>query len=170
MTSLSAAEPHLKSAPAAARSRRTIAVAGAVCAGLLVLTACEKPTAVATVTVADISVTSEATCYEDGKAIKPAEVETCLKEKKDVRYITVDPDETVRFGVDPVIADKSWTLLLNGQRLTDYSKKTYLAVPGSVFFNEQYGASGSSTIVTIAEGGENKVTGLWSFRLKKGSS
>ncbi|MFD5556858.1 DUF2771 domain-containing protein [Streptomyces sp. NPDC127068] len=170
MTSLSAAEPHLKSAPVAERPRRyrrAVAVTGVVCAGLLVLSACEKPTAVATVTVGDESVNSEAVCYQDGKAIKPAEVAECLKDK-DVESITVDPDETVRFGVDVGIADKEWTVLLDGQRLTDYTKKTYLAVPGSVFFNEQYGASGgTSTTVSIAQGGENKVTGLWSFRLKK---
>ncbi|MGX2995427.1 DUF2771 domain-containing protein [Streptomyces sp. JNUCC 64] len=172
MTSLSAAEPHLKSAPASARSRRlrrTVAAAGAVSAALLVLSACEKPTAVATVTVGDESVNSEAVCYQDGKAIKPADVEKCLKDTEDVKSIEVDPDETVRFGVDPSIAEKEWTILLNGQRLTDYSKKTYLAIPGSVFFNEQYGANGERTTVTLAEGGENKITGLWSFQLKKAS-
>ncbi|MER5491342.1 DUF2771 domain-containing protein [Streptomyces sp. NPDC002454] len=172
MTSLPAAEPHLKSAPATGRPRRlrrTVAAVGAVSAGLLVLSACEKPTPVATVTVGDDSVTSEASCYQDGDAIKPADVEKCLKDMDDVKSITVNPDETVRFGVDVGIADKEWTILLNGQRLTDYSKNTYRTVPGSVFFNQQYGASGTSTTVTIAEGGENKVTGLWTFRLKKAS-
>lgn len=55
---------------------------------------------------------------------------------------------------------------MNGQPLTDSSKKTYRTIPGSVFFNAQYGASGNSTLVSIKEG-DKTVTGLWSFKLKK---
>lgn len=110
---------------------------------------------------------SEASCYEDGKELKTADVAKCLKDT-DIESIKVDPDETVRFGVDPEVADKSWTILLNGQPLTDSSTKTYRTIPGSVFFNAQYGAQGNSTLVSIKEG-EKEVNGLWSFRLKKDS-
>ncbi|GGO47022.1 MULTISPECIES: DUF2771 domain-containing protein [Streptomyces] len=156
-----------------ARRRRTVAAFGAVSAGLLVLSACDKPTPLATVTVGSKSVHSEASCYNDGKELEQSAVEKCLKDMKDVKSITVDPDEKVRFGVDPDIADKGWTLLMNGQPLTEASKKTYVVIPGSVFFNQQYGGGGKSTTVSLLEGGKAKggakATGLWSFKFKKDS-
>ncbi|MER6112031.1 DUF2771 domain-containing protein [Streptomyces hirsutus] len=149
----------------AVRRRRVVATAGAVSAGLLVLSACDKPTAISTLTVGSSSVSSEATCGGHGEALKASDVTKCLRDKS-VKEITVDPDETVRFGVDPEIADKGWTILMNGQPLTDSSTKTYRTIPGSVFFNAQYGAQGDSTLVSVKEG-ESNATGLWSFRLKK---
>jgi hypothetical protein len=149
----------------AVRRRRAVAAAGAVSAGLLLLTACEKPTPMATITVGDNSVHSEATCYNDGKAIKSTDLLKCLKSDK---LIKIDPDETVRFGVDPEIADKGWTILMNGQPLTDSSTKTYRTIPGSVFFNANYGASGNSTWVSIKEG-DKSTLGVWSFKLQKES-
>ncbi|MER5379658.1 DUF2771 domain-containing protein [Streptomyces sp. NPDC002688] len=149
----------------AARRRRAVATVGAVSAGLLVLSACDKPTPIATITVGDNSVSSETDCYNDGDAVETADLAKCLKDK-DIKSIKVDPDETVRFGVDPDIADKGWTILMNGQPLTDSSTKTYRTIPGSVFFNEQYGATGNSTLVSIKEG-EKTVSGLWTFKLKK---
>lgn len=153
----------MTSLQSAVRRRRAVAAAGAVSAGLLALSACDKPTPMATITVGGDSVHSEATCYNDGKALKTADLAKCLKSDKTLK---VDPDATVRFGVDPDIADKGWTILMNGQPLTDSSKKTYRTIPGSVFFNAQYGASGNSTWVAIKEG-EKDVTGLWSFKLEK---
>ncbi|GGZ95400.1 DUF2771 domain-containing protein [Streptomyces echinoruber] len=146
------------------RRRRAVAAAGAVSAGLLVLSACDKPTPLATLTVGRSSVSEEATCYHDGDALKQSETKKCLKADQ---TITVDPDETVRFGVDPEIADHGWTILMNGQPLTDSSKKTYRTIPGSVFFNAQYGATGDSTIVSVKEG-DKSTLGVWSFKLKKG--
>ncbi|MBC2904575.1 DUF2771 domain-containing protein [Streptomyces cupreus] len=154
----------------AVRRRRAVAAAGAVSAGLLVLSACDKPTPMATITVGSSSVSEEATCGGKGDAIETADVTKCLKDT-DIKSITVDPAETVRFGVDPEIADKRWTILMNGQPLTEDTDKTYTTIPGSVFFNAQYGAQGDSTLVSIKAGdGEkqsNTVTGLWSFKLKK---
>ncbi len=149
------------------RRRRALAAAGAVSAGLLALSACDKPTPLATVTVGTSSVHSEATCGGEGKAVETKDLAGCLKDKG-IESIKVDPDDTVRFGVDPEIAEEGWTILMNGQPLTDSSTKTYRTVPGSVFFNAQYGASGDSTLVSIKEG-EKDVTGLWSFKLKKDS-
>jgi hypothetical protein len=151
----------------AVRRRRAVAAAGAVSAGLLVLSACDKPTPLATVTVGSSSVSQEATCGGAGDVLKTADLSKCLKDTG-IESISVDPDETVRFGVDPEIADKGWTILMNGQPLTDSSTKTYRTIPGSVFFNAQYGAQGNSTLVSIKEG-EKDVTGLWSFKLKKDS-
>lgn len=151
----------------AARRRRAVAAAGAVAAGLLLLTACEKPTPMSTITVGTTSVSSEASCYNDGNALSTASLTSCLKDT-DIKSVTVDPDDTVRFGVDPKIADSGWTILMNGQALTDSSNKTYRTIPGSVFFNAQYGAQGNSTLVSIKEG-DKTVKGLWSFKLKKAS-
>ncbi|MFJ1655876.1 DUF2771 domain-containing protein [Streptomyces sp. NPDC088337] len=151
------------------RSRRAAAALGAVSAGLLLLSACNKPTPLATITVGTNSVSSQTDCYNDGKEIGVLGLKKCLDPKsKSIEKIKVDPDETVRFGVDPSIADKGWTILMNGQPLTDSSNKTYRTIPGSVFFNAQYGASGKSTLVSIKQG-ENKVSGLWSFLLTKDS-
>ncbi len=155
----------MTSMQSAVRRRRAVAAAGAVSAGLLVLAACDKPTSMATITVGSDSVSSEATCGGEGEALKAADLNKCLKDKG-IDEISVDPAETVRFGVDPDIADKGWTILMNGQPLVESSKKTYQAIPGSVFFNAQYGAQGDSTLVSVKEG-ENDTTGLWSFRLKK---
>ncbi len=152
------------------RRRRAVAAAGAVSAGLLVLSACDQPTPMATLTVGSSSVSAEATCGGEGKVLKEAEINKCLRDK-DAETITVDPDETVRFGVDPEVADERWTILMNGQQLVEDSTKTYRTVPGSVFFNVQYGAQGDSTSVAIAarDGKENSqaVTGVWVFELKK---
>ncbi|MFI6657381.1 DUF2771 domain-containing protein [Streptomyces sp. NPDC050523] len=155
---------------AAVRRRRAVAAAGAVSAGLLVLSACDKPTPLSTITVGRSSVSSEASCGGEGKTLQTADLTSCLQDK-DVKSIKVDPDETVRFGVDPKIADKRWTILMNGQPLTEDSDKTYRTIPGSVFFNAQYGAQGNSTVVSIKAGdgkkGGSAVTGLWNFKFKK---
>ena len=147
------------------RRRRAVAAAGAVSAGLLVLSACDKPTPMSTVTVGSSSVNAEATCGGEGKVLKTADLSKCLK-NTDIETVSVDPDETVRFGVDPEVADEGWTILMNGQPLTDSSKKTYRTIPGSVFFNAQYGAQGNSTLVSIKQG-EKDTTALWNFKLKK---
>ncbi|MFG2128892.1 DUF2771 domain-containing protein [Streptomyces sp. NPDC048751] len=153
------------------RRRRAVAAAGAVSAGLLVLSACDKPTPMSTITVGRSSVSEEATCGGEGDALKAADLAACLKDTGDVKSISVDPDETVRIGVDPDVADKRWTILMNGQQLTEDSDKTYRTIPGSVFFNAQYGAQGNSTLVSIRAGDGKKesqtVTGLWTFKLKK---
>ncbi|MYU20337.1 DUF2771 domain-containing protein [Streptomyces sp. SID8352] len=152
------------------RRRRAVATVGAVSAGLLLLSACDEPTPVSTITVGSDSVSSQAACGWEGKALSDAQITACLKDK-DAKTITVDPDETVRFGVDPKIADKRWTILMNGQQLVNDFKKTYTTVPGSVFFNAQYGAQGNSTNVAIAardgKADSEKITAVWVFKLKK---
>ncbi|WP_037730173.1 hypothetical protein [Streptomyces roseochromogenus] len=152
--------------PRVVRRRRAVAAAGAVTAGLLVLTACEKPSPVATVTVGTSSVTSEAMCYNDGKALDAKSLTNCIKNVEKAKSIKVDQDETVRFGVDPKIADAGWVLLVNGQQFTDVSKKTYRTIPGSAFFNQQYGTQGDTNTVTIRMGDKSN-QGMWSFKLKK---
>ncbi|GHE00205.1 DUF2771 domain-containing protein [Streptomyces alanosinicus] len=150
----------------AVRRRRAVAAAGLVSAGLLALSACDKPTPVATVTVGTSSVNSEAMCYNDGNALDAKALTNCIKNIDKAKSIKVDQDATVRFGVDPKIADAGWVVLVNGQQFTDVSKKTYRTIPGSAFFNQQYGTQGDTNTVTIRMG-EKSNQGMWSFKLKK---
>ncbi|MFC9927242.1 DUF2771 domain-containing protein [Streptomyces sp. NPDC127190] len=150
----------------AVRRRRAVAAAGAVSAGLLLLSACDKPTPVATITVGEDSVHSEAVCYNDGKALDTKSLVQCAKNSNDAKSIKVDQDSTVRFGVDPKIADSGWTLLVNGRQFTDTSKKTYRTIPGSAFFNAQYGTEGDTNTVLI-QMGTSPAKGVWAFKLKK---
>ncbi|MFG2329632.1 DUF2771 domain-containing protein [Streptomyces sp. NPDC048604] len=151
-------------------SRRRAAVAlGAVSAGLLVLSACDKPTPLATVTVGTDSVHTEAACYNDGDAIKESLVQGCLN-KKPTTSISVSADDKIRFGVDPSIADNGWTIFLGGQQAEpEPYKKTYRTIPASAFFSSQTGEATNRTQVTIVENTGRKLTGIWQFELKKKS-
>ncbi|MGW4160531.1 DUF2771 domain-containing protein [Streptomyces sp. NPDC004788] len=151
------------------KRRRAAVALGAVSAGLLVLSACEKPTPLATVTVGSSSVNSQAACYNDGKAIEEKQIPACLNKKAE-KSISVDPSDKIRFGVDPDIADKGWTIFLNGQNAEpEPFKKTYRTIPASAFFSSQMGAAPDQTQVTIVESGGKSVTGIWHFNLKKKS-
>ncbi|MBL1110265.1 DUF2771 family protein [Streptomyces sp. 5-8] len=150
----------------AVRRRRAVAVAGAVSAGLLVLSACDKPTPVATITVGGDSVNSEALCYNDGDKLNAESLKDCVKNADDVKSIKVGQDETVRIGVDPKIADAGWVVLVNGRPFSDFSKETYRTIPSSAFFSAQYGTQGETNKLAI-QMGEKNVKGVWSFELKK---
>ncbi|MFJ3900197.1 DUF2771 domain-containing protein [Streptomyces sp. NPDC090025] len=152
------------------KRRRAVAALGAVSAGLLVLSACDKPTPVATVTVGSSSVNSEAACYNDGKALPEKEIAACLN-KKAGKTISVDPSDKVRFGVDPDVAENGWTIFLNGTNAEpEPFKKTYRTIPASAFFSSQTGEATSQTQVTLVESSGKSVTGIWSFELKKKDS
>ncbi|WP_326605107.1 DUF2771 domain-containing protein [Streptomyces sp. NBC_01799] len=149
------------------KGRRIGVALGAVSAGLLVLSACDKPTPLATVTVGDTSVTTEASCYNDGDALKDSQIKTCLNKKAE-KSVKVAMDDKVRFGVDPEVADKGWTLFINGQQAEQEPyKKTYRSIPGSAFFSSQTGETTNKTQISIVETDGKKLTGIWHFELKK---
>ncbi|MER5684635.1 DUF2771 domain-containing protein [Streptomyces sp. NPDC005134] len=149
------------------KGRRIGVALGAVSAGLLVLSACDKPTPLATVTVGDTSVTTEASCYNDGDALKDSQVKTCLNKKAE-KSVEVAMDDKVRFGVDPEIADRGWTLFINGQQAEQEPyKRTYRSIPGSAFFSSQTGETTNKTQISIVETDGKKLTGIWHFELKK---
>ncbi|WP_335933849.1 DUF2771 domain-containing protein [Streptomyces sp. PTD5-9] len=151
------------------KGRRIGVALGAVSAGLLVLSACDKPTPLATVTVGGNSVSSEAACYNDGKPLKTSEIKSCLNKKAE-KTVEVAMDDKVRFGVDPEIADHGWTLFINGQQAEQEPyKKTYRSIPGSAFFSSQTGETANSTQVSIVETQGKNLTGIWHFELKKSS-
>jgi hypothetical protein len=139
---------------------------GAVCASLAVLCACQKPTPLVTVTSGRDSVHSQTACYDDGRRVPVSRLRTCLRGRH-FTALKVDPDALVHFGVDPVIADRGWTILLNGRPLTDRSHNTYRTVPAGVFFSRSLGATGRSTLASVLEGNGTRLTGLWSFTLQR---
>ncbi|MEU1211854.1 DUF2771 domain-containing protein [Streptomyces sp. NPDC005791] len=152
------------------KGRRIGVALGAVSAGLLVLSACDKPTPLATVTVGDTSVSTEASCYNDGKALKESEIQGCLNKKAE-KSVEVAMDDKVRFGVDPEVAEKGWTLFINGQQAEQEPyKRTYRSIPGSAFFASQTGeTTADKTQVSIVETQGQKLTGIWHFQLTKTS-
>ncbi|MFD4144145.1 MULTISPECIES: DUF2771 domain-containing protein [unclassified Streptomyces] len=151
------------------KRRRAAAALGAVSAGLLVLSACDKPTPLVTVTVGTESVHSEAACYNDGKAIKESLLQGCLS-KKPAKTVKVGFDDRVRIGVDPEIAKNGWTLLFNGQPVEQEPYgKSYRTIPGNAFFSSATGETTSKTQVSIMETSGKKVTGIWHFQFEKTS-
>ncbi|GGU32083.1 DUF2771 domain-containing protein [Streptomyces lavendofoliae] len=151
------------------KARRAGVALGAVSAGLLVLSACDKPTPLATVTVGSDSVNTEATCYNDGKAIKESQIQTCLNKKAE-KTITVSADDRIRFGVDPEVAENGWTLFIGGQQAEQEPyKKTYRSIPASAFLSSQTGETSNTAQISIVETTGKKLTGIWHFQLKKES-
>ncbi|WP_234382250.1 hypothetical protein [Streptomyces dysideae] len=156
----------------AVRRRRAVAVAGAVSAGLLVLSACDKPTPRATVTVGKSSISSEAECYKDGDNLGQQEAAKCaLKKSSDT--IKVAQSETLRIGVDPEVADTGWALWINGQQVTNVYKKTYYSFQGVDLFADQQGqAAPKQLYISIVEqnktasGPSSEFKGVWNFKLE----
>ncbi|MEU1617671.1 hypothetical protein ACFZAU_12200 [Streptomyces sp. NPDC008238] len=151
-------------------NRRRAAALGAVSLGLIALSACEKPTPLATVTVGDRTVTTEATskCYLDGKKLTEQAFLACLQGKPE-KTITVRPGDKVRIGVDPAIAEKGWVVaagtsgksgLLKDTTYRSFDAETLLA-------DAQSGASASEVTLNIIEtGSAQDYLGVWQFKLK----
>ncbi|WEH41207.1 DUF2771 domain-containing protein [Streptomyces sp. NBC_01218] len=151
------------------KSRRIGVALGAVSAGLLVLSACDKPTPLATVTVGTTSVSTEAACYNDGDPLKESLIQGCLNKKAD-KTVDVEMDDRVRFGVDPEVADHGWTLFIDGQQAEQEPyKNTYRSITGSAFFSSQTGETSNETQVSVVETDGSKLIGVWHFKLKKSS-
>ncbi|MBC9716478.1 hypothetical protein H9Y04_28495 [Streptomyces sp. TRM66268-LWL] len=151
-----------------AKSRRVAATLGAVSAGLLVLSACEKPSPVATVTFGSDSVSTDATCYEHSKNLGMKEAAACAL-KKSTKTIKVKSGETLRVGVDPKVAETGWALWINGQQATNPYKKTYYSFEGIDLFAPQQGQPAPKTLyVSVVEQDEmgKKVKGVWNFKLE----
>ncbi|GHF46809.1 lipoprotein [Streptomyces mashuensis] len=150
------------------KRRRAAAAVGAVAFGLVALSACDKPTPLATVTVGSTTKTAEATCYNDGDALPGKKVESCLKDGEGTNVIKVSPDEKIRFGVDPKIADNGWTFLLNGQIVDQEPyKKTYRSFPAGALFRNQMGADSPKAQISFVETGSGKALGVWNFTLER---
>ncbi|MGI5353186.1 DUF2771 domain-containing protein [Streptomyces sp. CA-250714] len=154
------------------RGVRTATALGAASLGLVALSACEQPSPVVTATVGGDSVSTEASCYEDGKAIPQKEVRKCLGKKAD-KTISVGTGDKLRLGVDPKTADDGWLVLVDGKpALSEPMKKTYYSFPGEVFFQEesapgqQPSAPKKSVQLTVVQTKGGDFNGIWHINLK----
>ncbi|MBB5119460.1 hypothetical protein AF335_28860 [Streptomyces eurocidicus] len=147
------------------KRRRAAAAAGAVTFGLLALSACDKPTPLATVTVGSTTVTTEAACYEKGKELGDKALNECVKDKTP-KTVKVKHGDKVRVGVEPDIADKGWVAVTSGAmgpvQRTNQLKQTYTTLDGDeLFVNQQMRRVEDSTILTILT-----KDGVWNFKLE----
>lgn len=157
--------------------RRRAAAIGVVSLGLVALSACEKPTPLATVTVGDKTVTTEANakCYSDGNNLTSAAFTACLNKVKPTKTITVQAGDQVRIGVDPKVADKGWLVAAGLSQKTDVlTGKTYwsLGEKDSLFTDASTGTSADSVTLNIIEtAGKNakNYLGVWKVKLVKKS-
>ncbi|MFG2892054.1 hypothetical protein QOM21_15115 [Streptomyces sp. Pv4-95] len=156
------------------KGRRAAAAIGAVSLGLITLSACEKPTALATVTVGSTTVTSEATagCDGDGKVLDKKTIESCIT-KKGGKTITVRPGEKVRVGVEPDVAKSGWIVIGGGPVMREPSKETYRSFDSDELFAQQNPQTGQtsytkSVTLQVAElgAGQGPKT-MWHFTLKQ---
>ncbi|MGG8410274.1 DUF2771 domain-containing protein [Streptomyces sp. 12297] len=154
------------------RGRRSVAALGAVSAGLLVLSACDKPTPLATVTVGTSSVSAEAKCQKAKGAaeLTAAKAQECLSSLKATKTIEYSRGDTLRLGVEPEVVEdgKKWQALLDGQPITEPSDKTYRSFPGADVFSTggQGEAPESKKLAFLQVGKDGKPLSIWSFTLK----
>jgi hypothetical protein len=155
--------------------RRRAAVIGAVSLGLVALSACEKPTPLATVTVGDKTVTTEANtkCYGNGKDLTTTALTACLNMVKPTKTITVGAGDEVHIGVDPAVAKKGWLVAAGLTPKTNVlTNKTYwsLGEQDALFTDASTGASTNSVTLNIIEtAGANAKAylGVWPVKLVK---
>jgi hypothetical protein len=151
--------------------RRAAATLGAISLGLVALTACDKPTAQATVTVGTRTVTAEAgdKCYAGGKKL-PQEIFVQCLQAKPTHHITVNVGDKVRIGVDPAIGKKGWLVVRDTSLVTQelIKNETYWTVDGDQLFTQQDPQTGQSTILksvtlNVVESGDT--SGADSYRV-----
>ncbi|MDI6413562.1 hypothetical protein [Streptomyces albus] len=153
------------------RGMRTAAALGAASLGLVALSACEQPTPMVTATVGGDSVSTEAACYDDGKAIPQEDVRKCLGKKAE-KTISVGTGDKLRIGVDPKTAEDGWLVLVDGKpALPEPLKKTYYSFPGEAFFQQQSqsgqpSAPSKNVQVTVVQTSGGDFNGIWHVNLK----
>ncbi|MDT0378469.1 DUF2771 domain-containing protein [Streptomyces sp. RKND-216] len=152
------------------RGLRTAAALGAATLGLLVTTACEKPTPLMTVTVGSETVTTEAACYaEDGKALSRDEGFACLKQKPDAT-IGVRQGDRVHVGVEPEMADAGWVVFANQRPMSaEELTSTYQTFDAEQWFQPQPGQGSAPDEVTlsVATLGEDELEGVWNIKVTR---
>ncbi|HEY5836245.1 hypothetical protein [Streptomyces sp.] len=159
--------------------RRAATVIGALPLGLVALTACDKPTPVATVTVGDRSVTAEAIddkCYASTKL--PNQIFQACLDAAPKHHITVGLGDKVRVGVDPKLAKKGWLLATDSALVTPEPLKdtTYWTLDSTSLFTERDPQTGASTpvkavtlnIVQSSDTTGTQTFGVWKIKLLKG--
>ncbi|MEU1073388.1 MULTISPECIES: DUF2771 domain-containing protein [unclassified Streptomyces] len=153
------------------KARRAGIALGAVSVGLLALSACDKPTPLATVTVGTTSVNAEAACRNDGKVLSEEKLTTCLSSVKTSKTIKYSPGSTLRLGVDPDVVEHGdkWIALLDGSPIFgEPISTTYRSFPNAdVFATGGQSAAPKSRKINIVQVNEdNKPKSVWGFTLK----
>ncbi|MGW1077769.1 hypothetical protein [Streptomyces sp. NPDC002537] len=144
------------------KRRRAAAAVGAVAFGLVALSACDKPTPLATVTVGSDTVTTEATCFNEDKALDQAGLEKCLGDDKSAKTIKVKPGDKVHVGVEPKIADEGWFVVSGKQQRNGRTKQTYATFDGEqLFVNQQLQSLSQDTVLSVIS-----KNGVWSVKLQ----
>ncbi|NXY99431.1 DUF2771 domain-containing protein [Streptomyces sp. BR123] len=151
------------------KGRRSVAALGAVSAGLLVLSACDKPTPLATVTVGTSSVSAEAVC-QDSAQLSIEKVQECLTEAKDAKTVEYGRGDTLRLGVEPEIVEDGnrWQAVLDGQPITEPSANTYRSFPGADLFatGGQGEAPSSKKLNIVQVSADGKPLAVWAYNIK----
>ncbi|RMI43875.1 hypothetical protein [Streptomyces triticirhizae] len=99
------------------RAIRTTLAIGTVSLGVLVLSACEKPSPNAHFTLESSSKTRETAsdCYGHGEALGAERAMECLSSDDNRATFSSTPGDTFRIGVDTEIAEEGWLLFVNDQ-------------------------------------------------------
>ena len=148
--------------------RRSAAAASAVALGLLALSACSKPTPLATVTVGKGSVNTEAACYNNGKPLTSDILQSCLA-KAPTQTVKVRQTETIHLGVEPAIAKNGWLIVSNSTQKTNIIKDSYRSFSGqSLFLDQMTGQTSSSVVMNVVEsaGDNGGALGVWKFKME----
>jgi hypothetical protein len=150
--------------------RRAATAIGAISLGLIALTACDKPSKMATITVGSKTVQAEASDKCDVGKKLPQEIFVACLQAKPTHHITVPVGDKVRIGVDPAIADKGWLVVQGTTLVTDelLKDKTYWSVDSATLFNVQDPQTGQSqpqksVTLNIVESGDT--SGSDTFRV-----
>lgn len=156
------------------RRLRTATAIGAVSLGLFALSACEKPTPLATATVNGDTISTDATCYSDGKTIPRAEAQKCVAEKPK-KSVKLGPGDKLRLGVEPDVAKTGWLVFIDGRpALPSPIKETYYSFPGDSFFQQQSQTGQTQTKksvrVSIVEADGSQFKGVWQLKLDNSDS
>ncbi|KUJ69813.1 hypothetical protein ACZ90_08430 [Streptomyces albus subsp. albus] len=154
------------------KASRAAAAACAVTLGLVALTACDKPTPLATVTVGSSTKTAEATkgCWGDGDTLPESTIKDCLN-KDTGKTLTVHAGQKVRIGVDPEIAEDGWFAATSTPLMNKPSKDTYRTFDGETLFQRK-NQMGQTEVVNevnlaiVQLGEKDGVKGVWHFKLK----
>ncbi|QLE73483.1 DUF2771 domain-containing protein [Streptomyces rectiverticillatus] len=143
------------------KRRRAAAAVGAVAFGLVALSACEKPTPLATVTVGSTTVTTEAACFEEGKELDRGALDKCMADKS-IKSVKVQPGDKVRVGVEPDMAEQGWIVVGNGQQQTNQLKQTYTSLDGEqLFVNRMAQRLEKSVVLSVIT-----KDGVWNVKLE----
>lgn len=146
---------------------------GAVAAGVLALTGCEKPYPGATVWSGTQSEFESALCWSFDPAVGVDE-ENCVTSLSEIAAgasglpeLEVSAGNTLGISVDPVVADNGWVPVIAGQRLVEepltstYWRFTFPQQPPAEGFEMQ--------ILANTEDGE-QLRGVWAFKISPRAS